>query len=203
VHENGSGRDGVRRPSPTRALGPWIVVDDDFEDEYPGADRLATECYANIVRTGDRLIGLHDRQAAADHNLSGTAKQTLAILEGAHEPIEPSAIAERLIITTGSMTSMLNTLERGGLIRRMPHPHDRRKLLIGITAKGAAIVSELLPALHSRERTIISDALTKAEQRQLRRLLAKVQASIDRHADDPPDRTARRVRPPRPGANAR
>ena len=116
------------------------------------------------------------------------------MIEGAGEPLEPSVIADRLIITTGSMTSMLNTLERRGLVRRRAHPDDRRKLLVAITAKGTAIVDAMLPSLHSRERTIICDALTKAEQRQLRTLLAKVQASIDLHADDPPDRTARRTR---------
>jgi DNA-binding MarR family transcriptional regulator len=146
------------------------------------------------VRTGDRLIGLHDRQAWEYYKLSGTAKQTLAVLEGAGEPLEPNVIAERLIITTGSMTSMLNTLERRGLIRRTPHPDDRRKLLIAITPNGAAIVEALVPSLHQRERTIIGDALTEAEQHQLRTLLAKVQASVESHADDPPDRTARRAK---------
>ena len=146
------------------------------------------------MQTGSRLIGLHDRQAWEDHQLSGTAKQALPVLEGAGEPLEPTVIAERLIITTGSMTSMLNTLERRGLVRRMPHPDDRRKLLISVTPKGAAIVDRMLPSLHSRERTIINDALTKTEQRQLRTLLAKVQASCAQHADDPPDRRARRVR---------
>jgi DNA-binding MarR family transcriptional regulator len=147
------------------------------------------------VRTGDRLIGLHDRQSSEDHNLSGTAKQALAVIDGAGEPLEPSVIAERLIITTGSMTSILNTLEGRRLIRRLPHPDDRRKLLIDITPEGTAIVNELLPSLHVRERTIIGDALTKTEQRQLRTLLAKVQASIERHASDPSDRSARRIRP--------
>ena len=155
---------------------------------------MATECYANLVRTGNRLIGLHDRQAYDDYGLSGTAKQALAVIEGAGEPLEPSVIADRLIITTGSMTSMLNTLERRGLVHRRPHPDDRRKLLVAITAKGTAVIEEMVPSLHSRERTIIEDALTKAEQRQLRTLLAEVQASIDRHADDPPDRKAKRVR---------
>jgi DNA-binding MarR family transcriptional regulator len=92
------------------------------------------------------------------------------------------------------MTSMLNTLERRGFVRRMPHPQDRRKLLIAITTKGAAITDDMLPSLHQRERTIICDALTKIEQKQLRALLAKVQASITRHAQDEPDRIARRSR---------
>jgi DNA-binding MarR family transcriptional regulator len=141
------------------------------------------------------LIGLHDRQAWEDHHLSGTAKQALAVLDGADTPLEPTVIAERLIITTGSMTSMLNTLEGRGLISRMPHPADRRKLLIVITSQGKAIVDDMLPALHSRERTIICDALSEAEQRKLCLLLAKVQASVERHHDELPDRTARRIRP--------
>ena len=141
------------------------------------------------------MIALHDRQAWEDHQLSGTAKQALAVLDGADTPLEPSVIAERLIITTGSMTSMLNTLESRGLIRRMPHPDDRRKLLIAITTEGRIIVDDMLPALHSRERTIICDALSETEQRKLRQLLAKVQASVERHHDDPPDRAARRTRP--------
>lgn len=172
-------------------------VDADFEEEFPGADGLATECYANLVRTGDQLINLHDRQVLAEHGLSGTAKQSLAILEGADGPLEPSVIAERLLITSGSMTSMLDTLERRGLVRRVSHPNDRRKLLVNITADGAAIVDAMLPSLHARERTIINDALTKTEQRALRTMLAKVQASAREHADDEPDRSARRVRRPR------
>ena len=96
------------------------------------------------------------------------------MIEGAGEPLEPSVIAERLIITSGSMTSMLDTLEGRGLVRRKPHPDDRRKLLVEITDKGAAIIDVLLPSLHARERAIITAALSRAEQRSLLELLAKV-----------------------------
>jgi len=39
-----------------------IQVGPDFVREFPGASGTATECYANIIRTGDRLISLHDHQ---------------------------------------------------------------------------------------------------------------------------------------------
>jgi DNA-binding MarR family transcriptional regulator len=168
-------------------------VDPDFEDEFPGASARATECYANIVRTGDLLIGLHNEQARSEYGLSATGKQALAVLEGARQPLEPGVIAERLIITSGSTTSILDTLERAGLVQRMPHPDDRRKLLVEVTDEGVAIVDELLPSLHQRERTIMDDALGPAEQRTLLELLAKVQASLARHTDDPPARGARRI----------
>jgi DNA-binding MarR family transcriptional regulator len=174
-----------------------IRVGEDFADEYPGADPLATEVYANVVRTGDLLIGMHNRQAREDFGLSATAKQALAVIEGAGHPLEPGVIAERVIITSGSMTSMLDTLEKGGLVRRMRHPEDRRKLLVEVTPAGVAILNELMPSLHQRERRIVTAALTRDEQRQLLRMLAKLQQAAAAAEDDPPVRGSGRNVPNR------
>ena len=140
------------------------------------------------------LIALHNRQTWDDYGLSATARMALAVIEGAREPLEPSVIAERLIITSGSMTSMLDTLERRGLVRRTPHPGDRRKLLVDVTDEARAILDELLPSLHDRERTLMEAALTKDEQRRLLEIVAKVQSVAREMADHPPDRSARRIR---------
>jgi len=72
------------------------------------------------------------------------------------------------------MTSVLDTLEKRGLRRRLRHHDDRRKLLVDITPDARAILDELLPSLHAREREVISGALSTSEQRELLRLLAKV-----------------------------
>lgn len=45
----------------------------------------------------------------------------------------PSGIASHLSISTASTTKLLDRLERGGHIRRAPHPTDRRALEISIT----------------------------------------------------------------------
>lgn len=197
--QGGSGRPGSSRarPEPAPAPAPIVRVDEDFEREYPGAKRLATECYANVVRTGDLLIGLHNREAAEEHNLSPTAKLALAVIEGAGSPLEPSAIAERLLITSGSMTSMLDTLEKRGFVRRLPHPDDRRKLLIEITDAGVAVVDELLPSIHQRERVVIDGALSAAEQSELLRLLARVQQAALAESEHLVVRRSRRRKPAR------
>jgi len=185
----GSGRSSRRVPEPLRR------VDDDFEDEYPGASALATECFANLFHAADLLMELHNRQSREQYRLSPSARQALAVIEGAREPLEPSVIAERVLITTGSMTSILDTLERRGLVERMPHPVDRRKLLVDITPDAQAILDQLLPSLHAREREVISAALTTREQHELLRLIAKVQhAAIDARTSPPPS-DAGRIRP--------
>ena len=169
VGTGGSGRPSQRAPEPLRQ------VDQDFENEYPGASALATECFANLFLTGELLMELHNHQSRAQYGLSPSGRQVLAVVEGARQPLEPSVIAERVLITSGSMTSILDTLERRGLVQRLPHPDDRRKLLVNITPDAQTILDELLPSLHAREHDVISNALTTREQElsQLRKLFDK------------------------------
>src|SRR5207253_7648997 len=96
-------RAGARSLSQARARGPEPItrVSDDFEDEYPGASALATECFANLVRAADLLLGLHNRHTSDQYQLSPSARGVLAVVDGAGQPLEPSVIAERLMVTTG------------------------------------------------------------------------------------------------------
>jgi DNA-binding MarR family transcriptional regulator len=138
-------------------------------------------------------MGLHNRHTLDRYQLSPSARGVLAVVEGAGEPLEPTVIAERLVVTTGSMTSLLDNLEKRGLIRRLPHPDDRRKILVDITPPAQAIVDELLPTLHARERQVMDAALTASEQRSLLRLLAKLQhAAADAGSTPAPEGAVRR-----------
>jgi DNA-binding MarR family transcriptional regulator len=175
---------------------PVVRVGDDFEKEFPGASALATECYANLWRAADLLIGLHNSHTLDRYQLSPSARSVLAVVEGAGQPLEPSVIAERVMVTTGSMTSLVDNLEKRGLVRRQPHPDDRRKLLVDITTEGAAIVNEFLPAFHARERDVMTAALSTNEQRTLLRLLAKLQqAGAEARSAPLPEGAIRRRNP--------
>ena len=103
-----------------------IVVPPWFSKEFPGARRAATEVAANAVRTVDAFLAEVDRRRRKVADLSASAFQCLSILDGADGPLEPKDIAASLLVTSASMTSLLDTLERRGLIRRAPHPRDRR-----------------------------------------------------------------------------
>ena len=115
-----------------------------------------------FVTTGSLLL---DAMAAVErpHGLSNAAAQTLAIIEGAGEPLAPSVIAERLMITTGSMTSLLDTLERRGLVRRQAHPSDRRRLLVQLTDEGEALVDAFLPEIVAVQ-TALAAGLSEADR---------------------------------------
>ena len=177
----------------TVADHPAVAVDDDFEIEFPGARRVSTLCAANVLRTANRLLAEIDRRRQTIAPLSASAFEILAIVEGAGEPLPPHAIGARLLVTSGTMTSLLDTLERRGLIRRVPHPTDRRMLLIDITDEARGIVDRMLPRVHGASRDAFA-TLSDLECETLVTLLERVQAQLDVLVQEPvPEGSERRV----------
>jgi DNA-binding MarR family transcriptional regulator len=164
---------------------PAIRVPDDFEREFPGASRSAAEVAANLIRVARDFEAEVARRLREIAGLSTSAQQALAILEGAGEPLASHVIAERMIVSSASMTSLLDTLERRGLIERRPHPTDRRKILIELTDQARGIVDETLPVIHATITAAVRD-LTEPEREQLIISLTTVYARLRELADRPP-----------------
>ncbi len=162
-----------RTPSSTGKHAP----DSAFAVEFPGASQSANETAVSIVRTSMALTTLFD--GALRHlDLSASARQALAILEGAGGTLSPTTLSERLMVTTASISSLLGTLERRTLITRVNDPSDRRKQLVSITDAGRDLVDEFLPALMGLQ-TKVMTGLSEPQRRQLRRMLEIVSAAID------------------------
>jgi len=149
-----------------------------FEAEFPHASRSATEAGVNLARTASLFLAEMDRRRHTVVNLSASASQILTTIEGAGEPLAPHIIADRLLVTTGTMTTLLGTLERRNLVRRIPHPGDRRKLLIDLTDAGRTVVDALLPRMHAGNRDIFS-TLSDEEREAFIQSLARVRAHLE------------------------
>lgn len=198
-HTPRRGRNSRSRPSPA-SLGP-VAVDDDFEDEYPGADRTCTEAYASLCRTGEALLGELDRRVRLTFGIPQAAATALAVIDGAEVPLTPSQVSDRVLIASATMTATLDLLERHGWIRRVANPDDRRSTLIEITTDGQAAADQLLPGIRTLEKSILS-ALTPGERDHLLDLLAKILARTAQVAAGQPEPlTGQRIRPTRPGGS--
>lgn len=129
-----------------------------------------------LVKVGEAFMAMAS-QALRHHRISAAGRQALAILEGAGEPLSPTTIAERLIVRTATVTSLLDTLEKRGLLVRRPDPNDRRKLLVSLTDAGRAIVNQSLPEMVALQ-TAVMAGLTEPQRRQLLRALAVVREGV-------------------------
>ena len=171
---------------------------DSFEEEFPGASRSASECAVNLTRAGTLLLGELQRRRRPYADLSPAAFQILAIIEGEGAPLPPSVIGERMLMTSGTMTSLLDTLTRRGLVRRTAHPDDRRMLLVDITDAGRQVVDVVLPVTHRITKEIFAD-LSETERERLTRLLGRVQERLEMLREEPVPEgppPPRRKRPP-------
>lgn len=159
-------------------LAPRRVDRRRFESEFPSGDATATECAQNLIRTAQLFMDA-DLRGLRRHGLSIPARILLATLDGSAEPLSHSAIGERLFVTGASVTSLVDTLERRGLVTRTRDQTDRRLVLVELTAQGRAAVDAFLPevtALHAAEFSVLDET----EREQLVVLLAKVAAAIER-----------------------
>lgn len=146
----------------------------------------------NLARTASISLAELDRRRKAIGDLSASGWEALAVIEGAGEPLPPKVIGERLLQTSGSITSLLDTLERRGLVRREPHPEDRRKLLVDITDEARDLVAKMLPLVHATSIDVL-DGLSEADREQLTLSLAKIRANAQAMAARPvPQVTLRR-----------
>jgi DNA-binding MarR family transcriptional regulator len=160
----------------TAAPSPRVRIEPNFATTWPGASPLATECVLNLGVLSEQMAAFGEDLARQHRIPSRAAFNVLAILEGAGEPLPPSIIAERMIVSRPTLTGVLRTLERRGMIRRLPHPTDGRMALISIAPHGRAAVAGLRPALHQAEKRWL-DCLTEEEQRELLGMVARLQAN--------------------------
>lgn len=82
-------------------------------------------------------VVLHNVEAARRLGLGGSDTQFVGLLQ-AHGPLSPSRLAELSGLTSGTVTGVLDRLERGGFVRRERDGTDRRKVLVVPTEEGSA-----------------------------------------------------------------
>ncbi|MFG3706464.1 MarR family winged helix-turn-helix transcriptional regulator [Micromonospora sp. NPDC047670] len=98
-----------------------------------------------------------------------TASQAIALREMS-EPITLTELADRMSCEASNAGYVIDRMEKQGLVRRQPHPTDRRAKILTLTEDGQKCRSNVLDAL-SRKAPI--DALSPDEQRALAELLRK------------------------------
>jgi DNA-binding MarR family transcriptional regulator len=153
-----------------------IQIPPEFLALYPDASPKATETAMNLVRTADLLVK-RISDLVQPFGLTPSSGLVLGILADSKEPLPPNQIAERMIISRASVTSLLDSLERRGYIQRLPHSKDRRMLLIQLTEVGRQVAYGFRQVVHRHQKEWL-DGLTDGEKDQLIDSLHRLQAVL-------------------------
>ncbi|MBF4354294.1 MarR family winged helix-turn-helix transcriptional regulator, partial [Vibrio anguillarum] len=99
---------------------------------------------------------------------------TIEVL-GIHGALRMKELAQKLGITTGTLTVQIEKLVNAKLIERGAHPDDRRSIVVTLTAEGQKIhrqhnqlhvelVKDLTRYLDANEETVLLNSLLKMNQ---------------------------------------
>jgi DNA-binding MarR family transcriptional regulator len=147
-----------------------------WQRERPDLELAPMQVLSRVSRLGHHLDRAR-KASFADHDLESWEFDVLAALRRAGSPYElsPGRLIKETLVTSGTMTNRVDRLVARGLVERLPDPHDRRGVLVRLSAEGRAKVDGALATLLEREQELLAGLDTASQQRLaalLRRLVA-------------------------------
>ncbi len=125
---------------------------------------LATSLRISVSRLARRMRAERVAQGLQPE-LSDSQLAALAALE--KHTMTPGELAEHEKVQPPSITRVIASLEDRGLIQRMPHPSDRRQVVLTVTVQGREVVRQVRQLREAWLARRLRD-LTPAEQAVLR-----------------------------------
>lgn len=83
-------------------------------------------------------------------------KKSMLILSR-HRSITASELGKKLEMERGSLTSLVDSLEKLNLIKRESYPADRRKILLYLTPQGEAYIAALTEAFQEHMEQLLKN----------------------------------------------
>ncbi|MFI7665030.1 MarR family winged helix-turn-helix transcriptional regulator [Nocardia sp. NPDC049526] len=143
---------------------------------------LELEAMGVIGRLG-RLLVVAQRDIEAvfiAHGLQRGEFDVLAALRRSGEPFElnPSVLADTLMLSRAGMTGRLDRLESAGLVRRIADAQDRRAIRVALTETGRTLIDKVVTA-HTENETRMLSVLSAKDRRDLDRIARVLLGSLE------------------------
>jgi DNA-binding MarR family transcriptional regulator len=139
------------------------------EYDPPGRlQQLPSWLSGQVARKAERLV-------AEALTREGLRRQHFAVMTSLSEqgPASQSTLGRRLWIDRSDLHSILNELERDGLVERIRDERDRRRNVVALTPRGRTALKRLDKRVDAAQNALL-EPLSAIERRELRRLLKKV-----------------------------
>ncbi len=91
--------------------------------------------------------------------------------------LTPAELSARIGMDRATVTNVLDTMQAQDLVRRAPHPHDRRRVCIFLTARGEGLREPVLDAMATVNATAV-EGISAAEFEHFRTTIEKIIANL-------------------------
>lgn len=134
---------------------------------------LALNTFVKLVRSTSSVCSdVHN------HFLSELTVSQFGILEALYHlgPMAQKELASKILKSPGNITTIINNLERNGLVKRKVNEEDKRYYTIYLTDEGRSMIERIFP-IHADVILKRISVLTETEQLTLGKLLKKLSAA--------------------------
>lgn len=137
-------------------------------------ERLRAEIMGSVLRFIAGVV-VHNTAVAQRVGMGASDLQFVSLLN-LNGPLAPGNLAEMTGLTTGTVTGVIDRLERGGFVRRVRDAGDRRKVLVTPVEEGMARLAGEY-AGHGRHTDAVMARRNGAELQVIADFLAEMNAS--------------------------
>ena len=92
--------------------------------------------------------------------------------------LELRQLAHEVGVTPGTLSGVIDTLERRTFVKRVSHPTDGRRVIIRATAAGVTAVESVIVRFNQEE-SFITKELSADDRADLARLLRRILRTLD------------------------
>jgi DNA-binding MarR family transcriptional regulator len=117
-------------------------------------DALAQARLGFLLKHAHLSFAAVSTAALAPYGIDGRERAVLAVMAGPGL-LSQQEVAGRLGVDRTTMVALIDELERKNLVERRPHPDDRRKNIVELTAAGRKTLAGATRALAGAERRFL------------------------------------------------
>lgn len=134
-------------------------------------ERTALNAFIKLTRAAESA----SVRINADLNRNNLTVSQFGVIEALYHlgPLQPGELAAKILKSSGNMTTVIDNLEKRGLVHRQRRDDDRRKVDILLSDEGKRVVEEMLPD-HVAGVVATFKVLSEEEQLQLQALCKKL-----------------------------
>ena len=144
---------------------------------FPDLEPSAVGAFLHLLRTSTDVYEAFSRFLEKHAISPGRFIVLTLLLRDAEKPMNPADLAECSGVARATMTGLIDTLERDGLVKREPDPSDRRMMLVGLTARGRTFIEGIMPDYFRRVSALMAGT-TAADRKTIVNLMAKIQQGV-------------------------
>ena len=140
------------------------------------ADQPRISAFLTLVRFYDVLR----KFLAIEYRKHGSSSMRIMVMSTLYfngGSMSPTEISKRISRTRHSITSMVDTLERQGLLQREPNLKDRRSINVTLTPEGKRLLERMMPVGYEIAQRALA-CLNDDEVMELKTLLKRIREHL-------------------------